>query len=258
MNRYFFIIFIIIFLVSACSTKVTPSKESWNLSMMQTSQAQRTSQFEELVGRGVIEFRWTDDEGTHKEQGDLDFWKQGNSISLRISKLGELIAWFGGQGKNFWFFDMMGEESTLTIGGEQGMFSDIEVALILLGLNPLPEGEMELHDGIVTIVDSDQRIWISNFTQDGNRPLKLSVTKGKRVMNALHRRSIRVEKENLHELNWPETGGLIDFTDNQGNTEVKISFSFLSNIVDEEPMDKVMDLEYLKEALQPSKTRMGT
>jgi hypothetical protein len=211
-----------------------------------------------VVGRGVIEFRWTDDEGTHKEQGDLDFWKQGNSISLRISKLGELIAWFGGEGKNFWFFDMMGEESTLTIGGEQGMFNDIEVALILLGLNPLPEGETTAQDGIITVIDSVQRTWTVSFTQDGNRPLELSVTKEKRVMSALHRRSIRVEKDNLHELHWPETGGLIDFTDNQGNTEVKIDFSFLSTLVDEELMDRVMDLEYLKESLQPSRIRCGT
>lgn len=258
MNPNFFTIFFLLIFVSGCVAKVTPSNESLDISTIQTNQAQRTSQFENLVGRGVIEFRWTDDKGTHKEQGDLDFWKQGDSISLRISKLGELIAWFGGEGKNFWFFDMMGDESTLTIGGEQGMFNDIDVALILLGLNPLPEGETTVHDGIITIIDSVQRTWTASFTQDGNRPLELSVTKEKRVMNSLHRRSIRVEKENLHELHWPETGGLIDFTDNQGGTEVKIDFSFLSTLVDEEPMDRVMDLEYLKESLQPSKIRIGT
>ena len=48
------------------------------------------------------------------------------------------------------------------------------------------------------------------------------------------------------------TGGLIDFTDNRGNTEIKIVFASLSTIVQDEPMNRVMDLEYLRRALKPT------
>ncbi len=255
MNRIFFVI---IFLVSGCSAKVTTKSDSWTAETLRTEQANRTSQFTNLVGRGVIEFKWSDDAGTHKEQGELDFWKQGDSISLRISKLGELIAWFGGEGKNFWFFDMMSDESSLTIGGKQGMFNDIEIALTLLGLQPLPEGELKQNtDGSMSLLDSKNRTWTANFTESGHRPIQMKVTHGDRVMQAIHRKGIRVEIENLHELHWPETSGLIDFTDNQGNAEIKIVFSSLSTIVEDEPMNLVMNLECLTDALQPHTTKIG-
>ena len=246
------LLFAAIFLVGACSSNKPITNHHWSPEVLKTNQADRTAQFDSLVGRGVIEFKWTDEKGTHKEQGDLDFWKQGNAVSLRISKLGELIAWFGGEGKDFWFFDMMGDEKTLTIGGERGMFHDIEIALILLGLSPLPEGEMTSRDGVVTLVDDQQRRWIATFDSLGNRPLTIELIDGAHEAKARHKSGIRVEIEQLHELHWPETGGSIDLTDNQGNTEIKIVFSSLSTIVEDEPMHRVMNLEYLRNALKPS------
>jgi hypothetical protein len=220
-------------------------------------QTNRTSQFAILVGRGVIEFKWTDEKGSHNEQGDLDFWKQGNSISLRISKLGELIAWFGGTGEDVWFFDLMGDEPTLTIGGEQGMFHDIDLALILLGLQDLPIGEMNVDGQKVTVIDGKNRRWTTTFEPTTHRPIQIEFVDGDHVAKALHRNSIQVEIENAHELHWPYTGGLIDISDNQGNAEVKIAFSSLSTIVEDEPIERVMNLDYLKSALKPVKILKG-
>lgn len=246
------LLFVVIFLVCACSSSKQVTNHYLSPEVLKTNQADRTAQFNSLVGRGIIEFKWTDEKGEHKEQGDLDFWKQGNAVSLRISKLGELIAWFGGEGKDFWFFDMMGNEPTLTIGGEQGMFNDINIALILLGLSPLPEGEMMSRDGVVTLVDAEQRRWIATFDSMGNRPMTIELIDGDHKATARHNSGIRVEIDQLHELHWPETGGFIDLTDNQGNSEIKIVFSSLSTIVEDEPMHRVMNLEYLRNALKPT------
>lgn len=245
-------IVIAIFLLTACATpKVNPSN-SLSLDVIQEIQLKRTSNFDNLVGGGVIEFTWTDDKGNHQEQGDMDFWKQGNSISLRISKLGELIAWFGGSGTEFWFFDLMGDEATLTFGGEQGMFNDIEIALILLGLHSLPQGETTMINGVVHVVDSKNRTWSATYDESSSRPLQLEFNDESHQASALHRKGIRVEIEDLHELHWPETGGLIDLQDNLGNSEIKLSFSFLSTIVKDEPMDRVMSVDYLQQSIKPT------
>jgi len=244
-------IFALLLFLSACSTGKQEPTIQWSPEVLQMKQSERIAQFDSLVGRGVIGFKWTDEKGTHKEQGDLDFWKQGHAVSLRITKLGELIAWFGGEGKDFWFFDFMGDEPILTVGGEKGMFNDIEIALILLGLSPLPIGEMSTSDGVVTLIDTQHRSWVAMFDANWNRPLEIALTDGTHHAKAVHGDSIGVEIDQLHELHWPLASRKIELTDNQGSTEIKIIFSSLSTIVEDEPMHKVMDLEYLQRALKP-------
>ena len=247
------VLFVLILLASSCSTKGRQStKKWWNSSEIVLQQKTRTAQFANLVGGGAIEFSWSDEKGKHREQGDLDFWKQGDAISLRISKLGELIVWFGGRGKDIWFFDATGDETTLTIGGDEGMFKDVDVALILLGLKDIPVGEMHVDKFDVTLVDAQNRVWNSTLDPSTGRPTEIELIDGNRIAKSLHRTPIRVEIQNVHSLHWPETGGLIDLTDNQGNAEIKIAFSYISTVVEDEPMDRVMDLEYLTSALTPA------
>ncbi|HIB51142.1 MAG TPA: hypothetical protein EYO40_07715 [Phycisphaerales bacterium] len=246
--------FLIILIISGCSQRSNPSSLEKDVTpeMVRVNQIERTASFDTLVG-SVVEFRWEDDDGKHKEQGDLDFWKHEDSISLRISKLGELLIWFGGDKNENWFFDMLGDETTLTMNSEGAMFSDITTALVLLGLSPLPNGEMNVSAGVVTLVDEEGRVWTATFDKVTHRPLQMSVVDGEHISSALHRSGINVEIENLHALNWPVSGGLIDFKDSRGSTEVKISFSSLSTVVAEEPMDRVLNVSYLQSALKPSR-----
>jgi hypothetical protein len=247
--------FLIILIISGCSQRSNLSSLEKDVTpeMVRANQIERTASFDALVGRGVVEFRWEDDNGKHKEQGDLDFWKHGDSISLRISKLGELLVWFGGDKNENWFFDMLGDETTLTMNSDGAMFSDITTALVLLGLAPLPNGEMNVSAGVVTLVDEEGRVWTATFDKVTHRPLQMSVVEGEHISSALHRSGINVEIENLHALNWPVSGGLIDFKDSRGSTEVKISFSSLSTVVAEEPMDRVLNVSYLQTALKPTR-----
>ena len=237
---------------SSCAPKgPAPFVHQQTVDEVAAPEMKRTQHFQKLVGRGAIEFTWSDENGNHKEQGELDFWKQGNSVSLRVTKLGELLAWFGGEGKDFWFFDLMEDEPTLRIGGKQGMFNDIDVALVLLGLVPVPECNATVKDGVFRSIDKTSRTWSATYSIEDNRPLHISMRSGKHKAEATHIEGIRVEIDNLHELHWPITGGNIDIRDNQGNTEIKIVFSSLSTIVEDEPMERVFDLEFLKNALKP-------
>jgi len=222
------------------------------VSQVRDAQRERTNAFNELVGRGVIEFRWEDEDGKHKQQGDLDFWKQGNSVSMRISKLGEPIVWLGGGADSYWFFDLTGDETSLTIGGNDTLFSDIHTSLILLGLEPMPAGEMSIDGEFVTLLDASGRTWTANFEPTTSRPLGINVDRGNGRSSALHRTGIRVEIANTLDLFWPSTGGLIDLEDSHETTKIKIAFSSLSTIVDEEPMDRVFNVKFLRRALKPS------
>ena len=248
--RIFFLLFCVF---AGCSQKseLVTLPASHTPTEVQKAERTRTAEFDELVGRGVVEFRWTDDSGNHREQGDLDFWKQGDTISLRVSKLGELLLWFGGDKNEHWLFDMLGDETSLTFDGNNGMFSDIATALVLLGLAPLPNGSMKIEKGVVILVDTNGNDWAATFDPISHRPLEMSVRSGEDVSSALHRKGIQVELANTHEIYWPMTGGLIDVTDTRGDTEIKIAFSSLSTIVEDEPMGRVLDSAYLRKALNP-------
>jgi hypothetical protein len=129
------------------------------------------------------------------------------------------------------------------------------MALVLLGLSPLPEGELTVaKDGVVTLLDAEGKKWTLLFDQDMNRPIEITVVDSDETSRAIHRRGIRVELENLNELHWPVTGGLIDLTSTRGNTEIKIAFETLSTVVSAERFDRVMSLSFLEKALKPVRT----
>jgi hypothetical protein len=138
------------------------------------------------------------------------------------------------------------------------MFSDIKTALVLLGLAPLPKGELTVSGGVVTLVDETNKRWTILYDPTTYRPLTLEVIDGEYSSKALHRREIGVEIEKMHALNWPVTGGLIDLSESRGNTEIKIGFESLSTVVSEERFDRVMNLSYLQKALQPVSIHYGT
>ena len=122
----------------------------------------------------------------------------------------------------------------------------------MLGLEPLPAGETSIEEGIVSLLDDSGRTWTAAFEPTTNRPLEIHMDRGSGRSSALHHMGIRVEIANTLDLFWPSTGGLIDLEDSHETTKIKIAFSSLSTIVDEEPMDRVFNVEFLRRALKPS------
>ena len=214
-------------------------------------QAQRTSTFNSLVGRGIIEFHWSDEDGKHRAQGDFDFWRTANQISIRVSKSGEPLLWIGGDETNHWLFDMLGDETTLTINQKDFIFSDAKDTLVLLGLAPLPKGSTSIDQGVVT-VKTTNGVWVATFEPSTYRPLEIAFQNEEHHVSAIHQSGIKVALPQKNRLVWPETGKLIDIESTTSQARVKIDFDWLSIDTSDEPMNKVFDLEYLQQALRPT------
>jgi hypothetical protein len=246
--------------ISACAPKNNIPKKQIVLTPQEVRQAQekRTSAMKELVGRGVIELHWRDEDGKHRAQGDFDFWRLGNAVSLRVSKAGEVVMWIGGDEQNHWVFDMLGDETTLSINQQDIIFSEILDTLVLLGLDPLPEGNMTIANGVVTVEEKD-RLWIATFDPSTHRILEIELDLEHTNISALHRKGIKVELIQKNRLVWPVTGGLIDLTSATNsatkNSTTKIDVAWISTDTSEERMDRVFDLEFLRRALKPTKTK---
>ncbi len=198
----------------------------------------RTSRLKELVGYGVIEFKWEDENGKHREQGDFDFWKSGRSVSLRVSKLGELIVWAGCANGESWMFDFTQDRPVLRINDKELFFADALLALQLIGLEPIPVKRDDWEEG-----------WTVTFVED--LPSSLINQKGDRTWSSRLRDPIGVEIAETHELHWPKTPSNIDVVSTVNDVELKLAFAGLSTIVEEEPMDRVFNQAYLIEKLNP-------
>ena len=61
--------------------------------------------------------RWTDEQGTHFEQGDADIrWCAGRGVAASISKFGDRHAWLGSDGTRWWRFELKTAPSRLVWG----------------------------------------------------------------------------------------------------------------------------------------------
>ena len=251
MLRVFFCCFMLGF--SSCAPRGDTSIQQQTVTPkeIRLQQARRTVNLNTLVGRGIIEFQWSDEDGKHRVQGDFDFWRSGCAISLRVSKGSEPLIWIGGDEQNHWMFDMLGDKKSLTINQEDVMFSNAKDMLVLLGLSPLPQGKIIVADGLVT-VHSQERTWTASFDSLTHRPLDITLQHGIHRAFALHRSGIKVELLQKNRLLWPETGGLVDIESTTSNANVKIDFAWISTDTSEERMDRVFDLEFLRKAIRPS------
>ena len=198
----------------------------------------RTSAFNELVGYGVIEFKWEDENGKHREQGDFDFWKSGHNVSMRVSKVGELIVWAGCFENESWMFDFTKERSVLRLNDQELFFADALLALQLIGLESIPVKGDSWADG-----------WTAKF-KDG-LPSSLSKQTSDAKWSAVLRAPIGVELPETHELHWPQTPSNIDVTSTVNEVEIKLAFAGFSTIVVDEPLDRVFNQAYLTEKLNP-------
>ncbi len=96
-----------------------------------------------IAARGVIEMWWTDDDGRHYEQGELDLWiALPRRTALRVSKLGHLFMWIGSDDRQTWLFDFRDGVTTLHLT-EEGLTDtaipfEPRLLLELGGLTPLP------------------------------------------------------------------------------------------------------------------------
>lgn len=219
----------------------------------------------DVAARGVIELRWTDDEGRHFEQGELDLWMTlPRRTAIFVSKLGERFIWIGADGTRAWFFDFRGGETVLSVSdadrAEGGAMGDVPMlpstVVALAGLRALPETS-----GAEVEYDAARDAFILT-DPDATRPLRLFLDRATglpvraeiRLDAAMLASDItldryeRVRTRGRPPLAWPLFPTLIDLSGDADELRVKLSVRSPS---DEDVRPDYFDLDWLTDRFAP-------
>jgi hypothetical protein len=116
------------------------------------AQRARLAAIPTLAMRGVAELGWTDDAGTHVEDGDFELVLRAPlDTSLRVTKFGERVMWAGSGNGQWWLFEPKAQPSRVTVG-EVDAAADGQG---LLGL--MRPGQLLTTLGLQSIDESDVR-----------------------------------------------------------------------------------------------------
>jgi hypothetical protein len=113
--------------------------------------------FERLRIRGQLQVEWTDDDGSHREQGDLDALLDGDRrTSMRLTKFGDVMLWISVTPTRAWIVDMLSDPSRLTVRSPEQLQGRLmvrpAVLRMLLGIDPWPaDATVQLVDGSVVV-----------------------------------------------------------------------------------------------------------
>ncbi len=239
---------------------------------------QRIERLSELYARGVIEIRWRDGDGRHFEQGNLDLWLQlPRHTALRVEKLGNVFLWLGSNDERFWLFDMLGDQTVLLTAPHDaaidaaGLFAVRPLALVdLAGLTVLPEphgnDDPEVH------YDESLDAWLLTAPgQGGDTRLYLHRTSllPVRVESIMANGDIAYRSDlqltryrtaarpGVPPSQYGRMPTLIDITAMQSpgegitHGEIKIALGSPTGRVENQPMDRVFDLERLMRSMRP-------
>ena len=125
------------------------------------SERARAGSLRTVHATGVAELRWSDRDGAHFEQGDLDLrWADGLGIAASVSKFGDRHAWLGSDGSRWWRFDLKARPPALASGPlgpgapDARPLEAFAASPATLGLRPLvpaPGAKVTLRDGLAWV-----------------------------------------------------------------------------------------------------------
>ncbi len=102
---------------AGAGTSTAPAPAAPTVEAITASEQARVGTLRFLHARGVAELRWTDEQGSHFEQGDADIrWCAGRGVAASISKFGDRHAWLGSDGTRWWRFELKTAPSRLVWG----------------------------------------------------------------------------------------------------------------------------------------------
>ncbi len=250
---------------------------------------ERVAELQQFHTYGVIEFRWSDQDGKHFEQGDLQLWMMlPHHSALRVSKLGDVLLWIGSDEQQYWLFDCLNDEKVLYLESHDYDFSSDEgdqpimlpphVIIDLMGLGELPievankdnqdspVGQASRLSLPLIEYDADNDAWLLTLAPDEHQ-LQQQISFSRQtgllqrvvlldqeqqpIVESSPRRYDRVEQERSLSVNWPLLPTLIDIKQPDGKYQVKLAFDSPSGIMHDQPLDRIFDLGRLIDALRP-------
>jgi hypothetical protein len=189
-----------------------------------------------IAARGVIEMWWTDDDGRHYEQGELDLWiALPCRTALNISKLGHRFMWIGSDESQTWLFDFRGGLTTLHLA-DPGQDLTVGVMpfeptllLDLGGLTPLPAAGGEVryardHDAWEVRAPDRPVLFLDRESLLPVRAELLDETGGILLYSAMKlSRYERVKRKGVSPLGGPMFPTLINIKSTDGRFKVQLS-----------------------------------
>ena len=245
---------------------------------------QRIASITQFYAHGVLEIRWEDEDGHHLEQGNIDLWvEQPESVSLRVAKLGETYLWAGQNEETAWVFDLTGPDTTLVIHdrGDRTIETAPSMSLLaLLGLVTLSDQVDETPESVMTS-QTAEGLWEMSVS-DGRGTQQWLIEprsyepRGMRVLDVGGQELARVEFDpsaftpllmpGTSVLAAPQIPGRVhlyltapNLTEKSSFEPARIALRLVNPEADvqEQPMDRVFDLERLVKSLRPKKIKRG-
>ncbi len=243
----------------------------------------RVKQLQKVYADGVIEIRWTDQEGRHFEQGDMEMWLSLPWLTaLRVEKLGEVLLWLGSDQERYWLFDMTGQEKVLYVGSHDdsltvaGALSIRPLAMLdLMGLSPLAQGA---DPPPAVDYDPKDRTWVvpiagragplrMYFNVQSLLPVRVEAlaADGAISMSSTLQQYESVSQKGVLSVASPKMAELIDIALSPSSPEqgsktagptaglVKIALEEATTYLDADTLARVFDLERLKSGLRPGR-----
>lgn len=241
---------------------------------------ERVDRLSQIYSRGVIEIRWRDEDGRHFEQGNLDLWLQlPRHTGLRVEKVGNVFLWLGSNDERFWLFDMLGDETVLLTEGHDsvlqgnGLMTMRPLALLdLAGLTKLPEAIGDADPQLT--FDERRDAWVVTAPGQGGmmrmyfdryRLLPVQVDSLDEAGDVAYRSDIRlaryrsVPRPGAPPSMFGQMPTLIDITattrpgEAVTRAEIKLALDTPTGRVDNQPMDRVFDLDRLIRSMRPDR-----
>jgi hypothetical protein len=237
----------------------------------------RANSIKAMHGHGIFETRWTDKQDrAHVDQGDLDLWYlHPDQLATRISKFGDTYAVTGMNRELNWVY--LEGESSVFYYGDLDKYNVLSIYSIpvdpwlyrgILGLAPLmtqqpPTISWDGDAGAWLIVlhgltmHQPSRLWLRPGAMYPDRMEYNGNVPDRRIMvRHDHRRTRVIELPGEPVGNWPTFSNAMAIELYSGahlESRSLVVFDRLSCDVEDEPVDRVFDMEVMIEGLVPDR-----
>ena len=240
----------------------------------------RLDSLSKFWARGVLEFRWVDDEGDEhiEPQVNARLWLDlPRRTALRAAKLDEVLFWLGSDPEHYWMFDLMGEETVLYVGrhaerpdARRNPLLVRPLALVdLLGLTPIPvPGSDDVPAGSSGWFSFDaERDACAIRTQGAGGPIRVFLDRhgglpvrvetlsrdGEVLLFSELGRYASVPIRGVARAGRPKMPTLIDLADPADTVFVKFALDQPSGDIEGQPWDRIFALSRLLQAMRPDR-----
>jgi len=225
-----------------------------------------------LETSGVLELRWTDEEGDEHFEPQIDIkllYEQPRLLSLRMYKF-DTVMWLGSDDEHYWLFDLISSDQKVAWIGEWEAGADRSVGGVLHPMTLLDLAGLFTMPATGTFEWSSERgAWMcaiagrsgpirAYFDPASVRPSAVETLDEDGVVRAsstLHD-YMRVAASGMPPADYPRLPQHLEVHDVDGKGTAKVTFSGPTTEVDRARLERATNLDLLMQALDPDEVRL--